>query len=253
MSIKDVELIRKSLKREPVQLSSFIWEPLRRYGLVRTPQEQQYHLLRNAPVANVTETLYSLGVRRTLSAALAVDKRTRELSLEFRSGYTAGLDLLIDGSHLLIHERCLDFYASHDTNPCRLASLASGRVIKIETFSCDHIVMDLYELILDELTEEPESNGGEPAPSRSSLYLQVSESMREMPRKIEIAQGPNTGEIEVTWVDFASDMASRLHGLNIKGRVILHRESTCSRKRFELLTPQGRQGLLDALHSKMLH
>lgn len=191
------------------------------------------------------ETLYSLGVRRALSAALAVDNRTRELSLTFRSGYTAGLDLLIDGSNLLIHERCLDFYGSHDTNPCRLASMASTHEVKIETFSCDHIVMDLYELILDELTKEPGSNSGEAMPSRSSLYLQVSESMMEMPRKVEIAQGPKTGEIEVSWVDFASDIASRLHGLNIKGRVILHRERTCPNKRFELLATQGAQGLSD--------
>jgi len=223
--------------------------PLRRYGIVRTPQEQQNHFLRNAPVANVTETLYSLGIRR----ALAVDERTRQLNLTFRSGYTAGLDLLIDGSHLLIHDRCLDFYGSHDMNPCQLARFASAQKINIETFSCDHIVMDFYELILGELAKKTTSNRGEAIPNHDSLYLQVLESMKEMPRKIEIAPGPRAGEIEVSWIDFASDMASRLHGLNIKGRVTLHRERTCHRKRLELLNMQGTEGFTDIPFLTIIH
>lgn len=108
--------------------------------------------------------------------------------------------------------------------------------------------MELYELVLDELMKSPTSNGDQPTSTRSSLYLKVSESLMEMPRKIGIAQGPKTGEVEVSWVDFASDMVSKLHGLNIKGRIILHRESTCFLKRFELLAPEGMQGFSDLLH-----
>jgi hypothetical protein len=215
-------------------LPDSIWVPLRKYKLIRTPQEQQYHLLHNAAIAIVKVTAYSIGVKRGLSAALALDVRTRDLKLVFKTGYTADLDLLLDKSDLLIHEKWLDFGASHDGADCWLSSLASASGIKIDTFSCDHIVTNLYGLVLNEL----DSRDGGLAADEKSLNLKVSERLREMPRKIEIAPGQEAGEIEVSWVDAASDMASRLHGLNVKGRITLHRERTCSEKKFELLTSE---------------
>jgi hypothetical protein len=217
--------------KEPLQLPSSIWVPLRRYKLVRTPQEQQYHLLHNAPVAVVLETPYSAGLKRALSAALALNSKTRDLRFVFKGGDTGNLNLLIDGSDLLIHEDWLDFKASHQAAPCWLSTLASTQEVNIETFSCDHIINDLYNLVLNEFKSD--------VGMACSLRLKVSESLREMPRKVEIAQGPDTGEIEVSWVDAAGEIASKLHGLNVKCRITLHRESTCSQKKSELLASAG--------------
>jgi hypothetical protein len=57
-----------------------------------------------------------------------------------------------------------------------------------------------------------------------------------MPRLIETAPGRNAGEIDVTWMDSESDIAARLHGLDVKYRVTPHCESTCAMKRFDLVT-----------------
>ncbi|KAH8745649.1 hypothetical protein F5882DRAFT_312650 [Hyaloscypha sp. PMI_1271] len=66
---KDAEIIRNSLKREPIQLPTPLWESLRKFKLVRAPREQQCHLLHNAPVAEYNPSPYSVGVQRALRAA----------------------------------------------------------------------------------------------------------------------------------------------------------------------------------------
>ena len=57
---------------------------------------------------------------------------------------------------------------------------------------------------------------------------------------IDIVHGDNDGEILVSWTDPESSLLSKLHHLNVKCRVTLHRESTCSQKRFDLVGPTGK-------------
>lgn len=95
-----------------------IWEPLRRFNHVRTPQEQRYHLLHSAPIATEKSTLYASMVKRALSAGLCLDKRTKRLELVFKDGTAAELDLLLDGTELMVNEKFLDFHASHKKVPC---------------------------------------------------------------------------------------------------------------------------------------
>jgi hypothetical protein len=75
-------------------------------------------LLYNALVAVIKETLYSISVRRALSAALALDTRTRGLSLVFKSAGRAGLDLLLNKLDLLIYKKWLNFYLSYKRVAC---------------------------------------------------------------------------------------------------------------------------------------
>jgi hypothetical protein len=235
-----MEIIRLGMGKEPVQLLSPIWEPLWKNKLAQTPREYQRELLRNARVVAVTETtetLYSKGLMRALKAMLLLDERTQLLRPSFRSGHTAGLDLLLDNSDLILHDRCLNFHQWHERTPCRLSSQAAVHNVDIDTFSCNHIITDLYNLLLIELQNQP----GSDCSKDDSFRLKVSQSLDEMPRKIEIAQGLGTGELQVSWVDGASDAAYRLNHLDIKGRITLHRESTCFNKRKEFLSPQGAQ------------
>jgi len=223
--------------KEPVQLLNPIWHPLHKYGLIHTPREEQCHLLCNASEVSVPETPYAGDFMRALHAVLLLDERTQLFRPSFRSGHTAGLDVLLIDTDLLIHERCLDFNQWHAKTPCRLSSQASTVNIDIDTFSCNHIVTDLHNMLLIELQNRP----GSDCSQDSSLRLKVSQNLDEMPRKIEIAQGPEVGEVQVSWVDSASDAAFRLNGLDIKGRVTLYREGTCLHKREDLLSTQGAQ------------
>ncbi|KAH9206337.1 hypothetical protein DL95DRAFT_266133, partial [Leptodontidium sp. 2 PMI_412] len=110
----DVDLIRRSLKKEPKQLPRRLWDPLKRFNLIRTPQEQRRYLLRNAVDSALEDTPFSVGVKCSLRAALALDASTRDLELRFKSSTDTELDLLLEGSEILVNEKWLDFYSSHD-------------------------------------------------------------------------------------------------------------------------------------------
>jgi hypothetical protein len=102
---------------------------------VRTVEEQRHHLLENAPTATVPDTPYSTSVGRALGAILTLDTTTRGLNLVFKSGVKAELDMLLKDSVLMIHERWLDFCASHQKAACWLSRTASVRDIEVGSFS----------------------------------------------------------------------------------------------------------------------
>ncbi len=238
--LQDAQLIRKSLKKTPIQLPRCIWNPLRRFNLARTVQEERCHLLYNAPLSIEADTLYSAGVKRALMATLSVDTRTQNLEIVFKSAFSAELDLLLEDSQLQVNEKWLDFRASHKDAPCGLSRLALSEDLVIHTFSCDHVINELYDLVLVEINKERDIESGLLEEKDNSLRLRVSESLRQMPRMIDIIHGDNDGEILVSWTDPESSLLSKLHHLDLKCRVTLHRESTCSQKRFDLVGPTGK-------------
>ncbi|KAH7377556.1 hypothetical protein BKA64DRAFT_254172 [Cadophora sp. MPI-SDFR-AT-0126] len=234
-SDRDVEIIRRSLKKRPEQLISQVWDPLRKYGLVRTPREQQCYLLNQAPRTQSPPTAYSLGVERALKAALAMDSRTKELNLIFKSGIKTDLDLLLDGRDLQINDKWLDFENGHRRAPCWLSRQAGRECFDADHFSCDHIVRDLYELVLGELKRHGNVGSEKLSESNRSLHQRLCESFRQMPIMVESKAGTVSETIAVSWTDLDGDVLARLYGLDPKFRVTLHRESTCSSKRNDLI------------------
>lgn len=172
-------------------------------------------------------------------AALSVDTRTQNLELVFKGGSSGELDLLLEDSQLQINEKWLDFRASHKDAPCGLSRLALSEDLVIHTFSCDHVINELYDLVLVEINKERDTEPGVLKEKENSLRLKISESLRQMPRMIDIIHGDNDGEIYVSWTDPESSLLSKLHHLDLKCRITLHRESTCSQKRFDLVGPMG--------------
>ena len=92
------------LKKEPAPLKSELWKKLRSFGLLRTPQERRERLLCDAPESLKRESAYSTGMKRALMGILALDPKTRNLEVTFKSSTVAELDLLIHGSKLLIND-----------------------------------------------------------------------------------------------------------------------------------------------------
>ncbi|KAG4441520.1 hypothetical protein IFR05_002977 [Cadophora sp. M221] len=231
----DVEIISNSLKKKPEQLSNLIWTPLRTYGLVRTPREQQSYLLHQAPLTQSRTTPYSSGMERALRAALALDARTRDLELAFKSGVKTDLDLRVYGLSLEINDKWLSFTDGHRLAPCWLSRQVNREHSDSDHFSCDHIVTDLYELVLHELKRTPRVSFDKPLESDSFLYQRVCENLRQMPIMVKSKAGNSSKTIEVSWTDLEGDMLSRLYRLDPKCRVTLHRERTCSGRREDLL------------------
>lgn len=234
---EDVEIIRRSLRKKPKQLSQSLWTPLQKYGLLRAPQQQQRHLLKTAADSRREETRYSKSVKWSLTAALALSEGTENLTLRFKSGATADLDLLLVDDILLINDKWLDFQQSHENAPCWLSRQPIGQV---DTFSCLHVVTHLHDLVLLELTKSPDTNTGRTVAMDPSLSLKVHESLRQMPLMVTTVLTGRAGELKVSWSDSDHNLAS-VHGLDPKCRVTLHRESTCSLKRFDPLGQNGKQ------------
>jgi hypothetical protein len=174
-------------------------------------------------------------VERALKAALTLDPRTKGLNLIFKSGVSTDLDLLLFESTLEINDKWLSFLESHQRSPCWLSRGAGAPLPEIDHFTCSHVVIDLYELILDELGRHPEPLPNLLTESKKSLHQQVCESILKMPVMVKAVPGDHTGEIEVRWNDSECDILSRVYGFDPQCRVILHHEGGCSAKRSKLL------------------
>ena len=185
----------------------------------------------NASPSDLAQSPYSEAIKRSLKAILALDDRTKDLIIVFKSGEQADLDLLLEGSNLLINDKWLDFQRSHSKAPCWL----SRHGVKSYKMPCDHIVTRLHDLILHELTKGPVSQLDKSTESKATLRLKVSDSLRQMPRMIEISQGLKPRELIVTWTMLERDLVFKMYGFDLRCQVTLHRESTCSEKKMDIL------------------
>ena len=210
---------------------------------MRTAQEERVHLFKCSPQSVAEETPYSANVKRCLSAALALNDETEDLKLIFKSGDTTELDLLLedDSRQLLIYEKWLDYQASHRQVACQISRLKSvEQRWERDAFCCDYVIETLHDLVLEELSEYTEEEPAEFIEKNRSLSLRISESLRKMLRMVQISPGSELGEIEVSWTDNESNMISKLHGSKMKCQITLHRVSTCSDSRFELLMQESK-------------
>ncbi|KAN0098386.1 hypothetical protein V8E51_014049 [Hyaloscypha variabilis] len=228
---QDVGVISRCLKKQPVALPYSLWEPLYKFGLVRTPEEQRHHKLHNAPISDIEQTSYAKAIERSLRAILALDERTQDLVIVFKGGADADLDLLLQESTLFINDKWLDFEESHLKVPCWLSRHGVTR----HDMPCDHIITRLYDLILAELKKGPASQTDNPVQSKDILRLTVSDSLRQMPRMIEISQGQSPGELVTTWTILEKELVFKMYGFDFRCQVTLHRESTCSKKKADAL------------------
>ena len=167
---------------------------------------------------------------------MALDSRTRKLRLEFRSSAKAELDLLLQGSDLLINGKWLDFNSSHEDSSCSTFLEAKNANIDIDRFSCSHIVKALYDLILVELSKGPDAEQNKCSHSEDYLRQMVSERIDQMPCMVHLVLGDVGGVLIVEWVHIESEKLSKIHSLDLMGRVTMHRETTCSDMKLKLLT-----------------
>jgi hypothetical protein len=169
-------------------------------------------------------------------ATLSVDTRTQNIEIVFKSGSSAELDLLLEDSQLQVHEKWWDFRASHKDAPC----LALSEDLVIRTFSCDHVINEVYDLVLVEINKERDIESGVLEEKDNSLRLRVSERLRQMPRMIDIGHGDKDGKILVSWTGPESSLLSKLHHLNVsvESRCIVRAHAP--RKGLILLDPRVR-------------
>jgi hypothetical protein len=119
-------------------------------------------------------------------------------------------------------------------------------------FSCNHIVADLYGQILLELTKGLEMENAQMKQTEEVLILRVDENLHRMPRKVKINNGSQFDELLVSWTDPEGWLALKLYGLDLQCQATLHRDSTCSERKEDLLVPQSESSNIDFRYLQLL-
>lgn len=237
-----IDIIKKHLKQQPAPLSAKLWKILRKYSLVRTPEEERVRVFRNSSVSEEQETVFSKSIQHGLKASLALSQKTEMVRVEYVSGAETDIDMLFDKEQQLlkVHEKWLNFVRIHETAPCRI-SMASNLRLSQSIFCCDHVIEELYELAVQEILETSTSNHAEAMKFARSMRLKVREKLQQMPRMISIkTDGPR--KLVVSWTNGENDLIREALGNIGTYYVILHRDQTCSQKRSEYLFRPNRQG-----------
>lgn len=173
-----------------------------------------------------------------LKSALQLDARLESIQVHIVKGGGTGIDILFeeDKGCLLIHEKWLDFTKAHENTSCEIALLARDRPLHDVPFSCDHIVEDLFELVMNDVRRALKFSHAE----ASTIRGFVRERIPQMPRGIKVIAPNEAGVLEVTWKGNESGVIAENYGREIEYHVTLHKMSSCATKKSDLIQLYGK-------------
>ncbi|KAK2803834.1 hypothetical protein FQN50_006841 [Emmonsiellopsis sp. PD_5] len=236
---KVAEFIQKDLKKKPSEISGPCWSILRHFKFIRTPQEEKMRSLRRAQPVVPEATIFSQSVERALSVCLALNPTTADITVSYVDGADASTDILFtaekDKKILLVPHRWLEFQTAHESSHCEVSSLPIMRKLCAQSFTCDHIVQKLFEQGLDAIFDGLKLGARELENLHRLLRRESRQLLQHMPRMVEVFKTGSAGELGVSWMSGESDAVCKLYGDKIMYHVTLHRESSCSSKRADLL------------------
>jgi hypothetical protein len=178
----DIMIIKTHLKRQPASLTPKLWKILRKFCLVRTPQEQRIYLFRNSSPSEEPATMFSTSIQRGLKASLSLHNRTQHISVEYVSGAETDIDLLFEKEQQLlkVHEKWLNFTRIHVTAQCRISSVSNIQPPN-SVFLCDHVIEEIYELAVHEIIESLTLQQGDAITFARSMRVKVRENSNRCP------------------------------------------------------------------------
>lgn len=239
-----IDVIKKNLKRQPTPLSAKLWRILRKYSLVHTAQEERIHVFRNSSASDEQETVFSKSIQHGLKASLGLNPMTELVRVEYVSGAETDIDMLFDKERQLlkVHEKWLNFTRTHEKAPCRI-SMAHDLHLSDSTFCCDHVIEELYELAVQEITQTLTLSHVEAMEFARSMRLKVREKLQQMPRMISMKYD-GSRKLVVSWTNGENDLIREALG-NTFGAycVTLHRDQTCSQQRSKYLYKSHQKGI----------
>lgn len=230
-------MIVTSIKKQPVKVPAKLWKILRKFSLARTPQEERLHLFASSEPVDKIEHIFGHSILRMLKSALLLDCRLKDIKIQVVAGGESGIDLLYreDEGVLLLHEKWLDFKKTHEEVTCDLSLLAQERMVEMDEFSCDHVVEDVFELIINDIRLH-----GMLDPAEANAIRRVArERIRQTPRRIKVSKTLQVGELEVSWMGNESGIIADNYGVDMLYDVTLHKASSCRQRSEELIHQDG--------------
>lgn len=161
----------------------------------------------------------------------------KDIKLQFVNGGDTEIDLIFreEEKVLRIHEKWIDFWRIHEDTSCEVSRLARERPVQMESFYCDHVVEDLFELALNDIRSPLELDQSEYV----TLRRIARERIQQTPQLVHVFKTGRANELGVSWTGNESEIISKKYGANIQYHVTLHRMSTCRSKKGELLHQLG--------------
>lgn len=176
---------------------------------------------------------FSFNIFRALCAVMLLSPVLRAFKIEFVTGANTNIDLIYNHQQksIQIHQKWIDFEKSHENVSCDAFSMRETRNTERDLFSCDHIVEDLFELIVGAVRDALS------LPPMRSLILRrtARQVVHRMPRMVRVSRTTAPNQLKVTWTGNESSSISKTYAENIRYVIILHKMSTCGSKLQTLL------------------
>ncbi|KAF7588863.1 hypothetical protein BBP40_005081 [Aspergillus hancockii] len=223
---KDVEVIKESLRKEPIGLPEALWDILRRASLIRTPEEERIEQFRGAQESSTAETAFSKTIQRVLKASLMLDQCTDQTKIMFVDCEHSDIEIYFESdiNLLKIHRKWLEFHAIHTDHPCCVSSAMDSGIVA-ESFFCDHIFDMLYLNSIREIVED--SRNPRIKKHWQNRHQDVKEALFYMPRNVTVKQTLRAKSLIVTWEHGLSQQFLK-HSL-AEYSVVLHDEKCLSK------------------------
>jgi hypothetical protein len=141
-----VQINEQSLDKNPVPLDIDMWK-MREYQLCRTPAEERQHLFEAARNVYIPKTNFAAHVYRILRCLLQSSPLTSNMKLAFIDGQNLDIDAGFLAPTWKIRKKWLTAKGTHENVYCE-----EDRSDEQNMFSCDHVVMDLWDIIISQLT-----------------------------------------------------------------------------------------------------
>ncbi len=230
-------IITKDLGKQPLKLPKGLWELLRKYSLARTPHEERLFVFSNSLSVPIPDHPFCVQVARALTSSLKLHGALQDIQVQFVNGGLSSIDVLFteERNLLQIHGKWLDYANIHEIAECNFFQAKGGQLSKDDIFFCDHIVHDLFELLLGETQGPLELDAQE----CRKLRKMAAKRLHEMPRHVQLSATENAGELSVQWAGNQSNSFSERYGANIRYLVILHKMGMCEVQKNTLLSRIG--------------
>ncbi|KAF4219065.1 hypothetical protein CNMCM5878_003920 [Aspergillus fumigatiaffinis] len=211
----DHPIIQLELKKEPRTLPGPLWKILRKYGLVRYPEEELYKILQTSETVGLPETVFAYSVAHTLRALLRLDPRTERTNIVFVRCVSDVVDMAYRAEQdtLYIHEKWL-WPQTTCQGPEQLA------ILEPDVFVWQHTVEDLYHRLLAIILNQ--SEGRRTGQTIRHLLRLAHHKLHFMPRNIQVTT-KDKGSLTVSFYTGHSLLYVEQYGVYVHYLVILHR------------------------------
>jgi hypothetical protein len=182
----------------------------REYKLFRTPREELMHRFKFAVKAEIPDQSFTMHVSRMLRYLLQKSSTTEGMDITFVHGEQLRVDAGFFDNIWQIHNKWLTWEGAHETAFCE-----DAREDDQQNFTCDHVVLQLWDIMLAQLV----ATGDYPQVAGKESWLKSMARARvsQMPRSVPCSETMREGELRVR-----SETVDSYRHRNKPVRAVLH-------------------------------